>query len=126
MLRGLVFFLFLIAVPAAARPAVIKEADFLWSSPGISRQAIGTVAPGAQVEILRDGWQWTRISVEGHKGFVATNVLLEPPPVALSGDPTCDQGYPYSGSPLYFFGLTAIRHSGILGDLLGTHIYRPC
>jgi hypothetical protein len=126
MRLALVFTLSLVAASASARPAVLRDAANLWSGPGISHYVIGTIAPGAEVDILRDGWRWTRISVEGQKGFVATDLLVEPPPAVLSGDATCDLGYPYSGSPLYFFGLGAIRHTGWLGDLLGTHVYRPC
>jgi hypothetical protein len=60
------------------------------------------------------------------KPVVATRPIATVPP-GDPNDPTCDLGYPYSGSAPYFWTPTTfLRHTGPLALLLGEHVERPC
>ncbi len=50
----------------------------------------------------------------------------ERPSAVASRDRHCGPAYPYSGSNVYFTGLTELRTSEPLGALFGYHVQRPC
>ena len=112
-----------LAGPAGAADAIIVREPFVVrSGPGHAYPVVVAAPEGAALDVLRYDAQWSRVSVDGRRGYVPT-ALVAPPPVP---GPSCDYGYPYSGSARFFTGLTELRHSGPLGLLLGTHIQRPC
>ena len=115
--------LLLAVTPAGAFDVVeVREPFDLRSGPGARYPVVVAAPEGATLKVLRYDAEWSRVSVEGRRGYVPTGLVAPPP----APGPSCDYGYPYSGSARYFTGLTEIRHGGPLGLLLGTHIQRPC
>lgn len=100
----------------------------LRAKPGVKRPVVVTVAAGGEVDVLKDGREWALVSFQGRPLYASTAQLTNATPSDLpSPDPTCDYGYPYSGSNLFFARpLTQLRHSEPLGFLLGYHNYYPC
>ncbi|WP_036282927.1 SH3 domain-containing protein [Methylocystis sp. ATCC 49242] len=114
---------------AAANMLTLAEPVQLRAGPGARHRVVASAPAGATLVVLRDGEQWTKVSLDGRRGYVATATLVEAPPVAVApaDDPTCDYGYPYSGSGLFFSPPhTQFRHSGLLGFFLGYHRRYPC
>lgn len=125
----LILFLCVAAAPALARPADVVRPTQLRSGPGERFAPVGMLEPGSTVNVIRPGVVWSRASFADFVGFVRNRDLrkLMPRDETPGGlDPWCDAGYPYSGSARYFTGLTALRHTGFAGALLGEHVYRPC
>lgn len=115
---------------AAARPLALAQEAALRAGPGLRYRVIAALPAGTSVDVLRHGRVWTRVAVDGQRGYIAAVELVfhDAPRGVASGadDPACDYGYPYSGSGAYFTGLTALRHSEPLGYLLGFHRRWPC
>lgn len=124
MLRSLLAVVIcLLASPVIAANAVaVRQPFVVRSGPGEKFPVVVSAPEGAVLDVLRYDAAWSRVSVDGRRGYVPT-ALVAPPPAP---GPDCDYGYPYSGSARYFGGLTELRHSGPLGLLLGTHVQRPC
>lgn len=104
----------------------------LRAGPSAHARVLAVLAEGAEVivEAIHQGARhdWTFVTVAGLRGYVASSAL-EPRPYAstlAAENPHCDLGYPYSGSSVYFTGLTELRTSEPLGALLGYHVQRPC
>jgi len=110
---------------------VSAEAE-LRAGPSVQARVVGVLAEGVEVivESIRQGARrdWTFVTVAGLRGYVATAALAPQPYVSTlaAENPHCDLGYPYSGSSVYFSGLTELRASEPLGALFGYHIQRPC
>jgi len=109
-----------------ATEAVLRE------RPSAKAQALAVLAAGAEliIESPRQGASrdWTFVTVSGLRGYVAS-AALSPQSYAstlAAESPHCDLGYPYSGSSVYFTGLTELRTSEPLGALFGYHVQRPC
>lgn len=122
--------LFLVAAgAAAAHELTLAEPVELRARPELRHRVAATAPAGATLEVLREGPTWTRVSLNGRRFYAPTSQLAgaAPPAVSPADDPTCDYGYPYSGSGAYFAGgLTELRHSEPLGFLLGYHRRYPC
>jgi len=104
----------------------------LRAAPNVHARVLAVLAEGVEVivESIRQGARhdWTFVTVAGLRGYVPA-AELAPQPYAstlAAENPHCDLGYPYSGSSVYFTGLTELRTSEPLGDLLGYHVQRPC
>jgi hypothetical protein len=104
----------------------------LRAAPNVHARVLAVLAEGVEVivESIRQGARhdWTFVTVAGLRGYVPA-AELAPQPYAstlAAENPHCDLGYPYSGSSVYFTGLTELRTSEPLGALLGYHIQRPC
>jgi hypothetical protein len=114
---------------AQAGSAVVLRVAHVRPAPGVYDAALATLSPGDVVEVLEKGERWSLVSCCGLRGYVAT-ALIGRAGRTLYYSPedsrSCDLGYPYSGSAGFFEGLPAVRHSGPLGWLLGTHVRRPC
>ena len=134
--RAIVYFLgfagAISAGQACALSVTLERPALLRAGPGARYRVLAALPASATVDILRDGRVWSRVEYDGLRGYasaswsvgVATQATPFPP--APVDDPTCDYGYPYSGSGAYFTGLTELRHSGPLGALLGYHRRWPC
>lgn len=111
------------AAQAMAFDAVtVREPLVVRAGPGEKYPVVVSAPEGALLKVLRYDALWSRVSVDGRRGYAPTAQVAPSP---LPG-PSCDYGYPYSGSARFFEGLTELRHGGPLGLLLGTHIQRPC
>ncbi|MGA3062003.1 MAG: hypothetical protein ABSD90_02115 [Methylocystis sp.] len=104
----------------------------LRAAPNVHARVLAVLAEGVEVivESIRQGARhdWTFVTVAGLRGYVPA-AELAPQPYAstlAAENPHCDLGYPYSGSSVYFTGLTELRTSEPLGALLGYHVQRPC
>jgi hypothetical protein len=112
--------------------ATVSAEAKLRARPSVHARALAVLAEGVEVivESIDQGARhdWTFVTVAGLRGYVAT-AELAPQPYAstlAAENPHCDLGYPYSGSSVYFTGLTELRTSEPLGALFGYHIQRPC
>lgn len=116
--------------------ADVAQAEFLARQATLragpeSRAPIIAVLPaGAQALVEPGPGGWSLLIVGGWlSGYAQTNLLkltLQPEGEAAAVANSCDLGYPYSGSAVYFTGLTALRTSEPLSFLFGRHIARPC
>ncbi|QGM98174.1 SH3 domain-containing protein [Methylocystis parvus] len=113
---------------ALAQIVTLREPVDLRAKPGARRPIIVTVAPGGSVEVLKDGREWVLVGFEGRRFYAAAAQLTNATPSDVpSVDPTCDYGYPYSGSgQLFMRPLARLRHSEPLGFFLGYHRFYPC
>ncbi|WP_442754545.1 SH3 domain-containing protein [Methylocystis sp. JAN1] len=100
----------------------------LRAKPGAKRPVVITVAAGGELDVVKDGREWVVVSFQGRSFYASAAQLTNATPSDRpSPDPTCDYGYPYSGSNLFFTRpLAQLRHSEPLGFLLGYHNYYPC
>lgn len=100
----------------------------LRAKPGRNRPIVVTVATGGEVDVLKDGREWALVAFQGRPLYASAAQLANATPSDLPPvDPTCDYGYPYSGSGAFFARpLAQLRHSEPLGFLLGYHRYYPC
>lgn len=118
------------AAVAAAQELTLAQPLLLRAGPGPHHRVVAAAPAGATLVLLRDGTEWTRVSLDGRRGYVASSQIIataRPVGVPPVDDPTCDYGYPYSGSGAYFAGgLTELRHSEPLGFLFGYHRFYPC
>ncbi|MEK4033897.1 SH3 domain-containing protein [Methylocystis sp. IM3] len=89
---------------------------------------VTVIAPAdTEVTVLGEGRDWIPLALNGQRFFASRAAMVNASPAAAPGpDPTCDYGYPYSGSGLFFARpLAQLRH-GAFGFLLGTHRFYPC
>lgn len=100
----------------------------LRAHPGRNHPVVVIAPADTEVVILGEGGRWIPVALQGQRFYASAAALANAAPSAAPGpDPTCDYGYPYSGSGLFFARpLAQLRHSGPLGALLGTHRYYPC
>lgn len=122
--------LFASAGVSFAHDFILAGPVILRAGPGLHFRYVLTAPPGAELTMLQGGRIWSRVSVDGRRGYVVTADLVGPPaPPRLPPpvDPNCDYGYPYSGSGQYFATpLNSIRHGQLFGALLGYHVRYPC
>ncbi len=111
-----------------AEVATLRSPVDLRAKPGRKRPIVVTVAAGGEVDVLKDGREWALVSFRGQPFYASSAQLTNATPSdEPSPDPTCDYGYPYSGSNLFFARpLAQLRHSEPLGALLGYHRFYPC
>ncbi|PPD43087.1 MAG: hypothetical protein CTY15_10820 [Methylocystis sp.] len=112
----------------AASAVELQEPVELRAKPGVRRPVVVIAPIGADVTVLDDRRDWVLVSFDGRQLYAPVAQLVAATPTHQAGpDPTCDYGYPYSGSG-YFFSreLTQMRHSGPPGFLLGFHRFYPC
>ncbi len=134
MRRLLIMLMFLAGAAAAAASeiCVFPEGAVLRAGPRKDAKVLAVVPPGGTAEIVDYGRYWTIVAFGGFRGYISRSAIirkgayLSPMEVMSLENPGCDLGYPYSGSSRYFYGLTELRHTGLLGALLGEHVYRPC
>lgn len=120
----------LLAAPRAASADVLSlhaPVD-LREQPGAKRPVVVTLPPGTDVTVLDEKGKWVELDFEGRRYFAsAVQIAAASPSFTPGPDPTCDYGYPYSGSGLFFARpLAQLRHSEPLGFLFGYHRYYPC
>lgn len=125
----------LLAVASAsgvgARDLIVNLPIVARAGPGLHYREVTTAQPGVVLTLLREGRVWSRVEIDGRKGYVVTADVFGPRPTHVKPpppvDPNCDYGYPYSGSGQYFATpLNTLRHSEPLGALLGYHVRWPC
>ncbi len=115
-------------VPSFAEIVTLRAPVDLREKPGSKRPIVVTVAAGGDVDVLEDGREWVRVAFEGRPLYAPAAQLANATPSDVpSVDPTCDYGYPYSGSNQFFMRpLARLRHGEPLGFLLGYHRFHPC
>jgi hypothetical protein len=118
-----------VVVWSAAAEVLIQSVD-LRARPTTNARIYGVLAAGATVLVESSHRGWSLVAFDELRGYIPSSALapleLRENTAMSAENPHCDLGYPYSGSSVYFTGLTELRHSGPLGALLGYHIYRPC
>jgi hypothetical protein len=125
---AIVFALAASAGAAFAQALILHDPVDLRTRPGARRPIVVTAPAGAELLILDGAGKWLPVSYEGRRFYAPAVQLAAAAPSDQPGpDPTCDYGYPYSGSN-YFFArpLARLRHSEPLGFLLGYHRFYPC
>jgi hypothetical protein len=106
---------------------IVAREICLRARPAVAAPIVTTLGEGVEVVVRSSRRGWSLVSAGEAGGYVPTSALVRASPyVGHEPNPNCDLGYPYSGSSVYFTGLTELRHSGLLGALLGYHISRPC
>lgn len=120
----------LLAAPRAALADVLtlRSPVDLRDRPVAKRQVMVTLPAGTDVTLLDEKGKWVELDFQGARYYApAVQVANATPSFTPGPDPTCDYGYPYSGSGLYFARpLAQLRHSEPLGFLFGYHRYYPC
>jgi hypothetical protein len=113
---------------AVADSVTLREPVDLRARPGSGRRVVATAPAGAELVVLGEGREWSPVSFEGRRLYARTARLVAVTPAAAPGsDPTCDYGYPYSGSGEFFARpLAQLRHGEPLGFLFGYHRFYPC
>lgn len=116
------------ATASLANMVTLNEPVDLRVKPGVKRPVAVTAPAGAQLVVLDDRRDWIVVSFEGKRFWAPVGRLVAATPTDQpSPDPTCDYGYPYSGSNYFFtHPLAQLRHSEPLGFLLGYHRFYPC
>ena len=98
--------------------------------PALSHKIIQTAPAGSSLILLQEEEEWSHVDFQGRRFYAPTEKLTparEQTSSSSTDDPTCDYGYPYSGSNLFFDRpLAKIRHSEPLGFLFGYHRRSPC
>jgi hypothetical protein len=132
-MRGLLFLLAAFAVlalsPVARADALTLHAAVdLRDRPATKRPVLVTLPSGTDVDVIGGTGKWVEIGFEGQRYYApAVQIAAASPSFTPGPDPTCDYGYPYSGSGLFFARpLAQLRHSEPLGFLFGYHRYYPC
>lgn len=117
---------------ARAQTVTLSQALELRAGPGARYRLLATAPAGAALTPEPDGAEWTRVDYKGRSYYADSRRLIaasggDSPSQSLTADPTCDYGYPYSGSNLFFDRpLAKLRHSEPLGFLFGYHRRNPC
>lgn len=98
--------------------------------PAFSHKIIATAPAGSSLILLQEEEEWSGVDFQGRRLYAPTAKLStarEQSSSTATDDPTCDYGYPYSGSNLFFDRpLAKLRHSEPLGFLFGYHRRSPC
>lgn len=120
----------LLMAPRAALSDVLtlRAPVDLREHPATKRLVVVTLPAGTDVTVLDEKGKWVELDFEGRRYFAPAVQIANASPSFIPGpDPTCDYGYPYSGSGLFFARpLAQFRHSEPLGFLFGYHRYYPC
>jgi hypothetical protein len=113
---------------AISQVVTLHEPVDLRAKPGAKRAVVVTAPAGAELEVLREGREWASVSFDGRRLYAPAAQLANATPSDLPApDPSCDYGYPYSGSGRFFARpLAQLRHGEPLGFLLGYHRFYPC
>jgi hypothetical protein len=113
---------------ALAETITLAEPVELRAQPGARRRVVATAPAGAELSVLGAGRDFAPVSYDGRRLYAPTAQLVAATPSAAPGsDPTCDYGYPYSGSGQFFARpLARLRHGEPLGFLFGYHRFYPC
>ncbi len=118
-----------VVIWSAAAETLVQGVE-LRSRPTANTRIYGVLAAGTTVLVESSRQGWSLVAVDELRGYIPSSALapleLRENTAMSAENPHCDLGYPYSGSSVYFTGLTELRHSGPLGALLGYHIARPC
>lgn len=132
-MRRFLFILAAFALLAAPRVALSDVLSLhapvdLRERPVAKRPVVVTLPAGTDVTVLDEKGKWVELDFEGRRYFApAVQIAAASPSFTPGPDPTCDYGYPYSGSGLFFARpLAQLRHSEPLGFLFGYHRYYPC
>lgn len=118
-----------IASPAAAAHALtLAESVDLRAGRGLKHRILMTAPAGSELVVLSDGGKWIPVAFQGRRFYAPVAQIVAASPTDEPGpDPTCDYGYPYSGSGLFFARpLAQLRHGEPLGFLFGYHRFYPC
>jgi hypothetical protein len=117
-----------LAGSAFAEVLTLREPVDLRVTPGPKGRLALTAPVDSQLVILEDGDRWASVASAGRRYYASkTQLVAASPSDAPAPDPTCDYGYPYSGSGVFFARpLARLRHSEPFGFLLGYHRYYPC
>ncbi|QGM44782.1 SH3 domain-containing protein [Methylocystis heyeri] len=116
-----------VAFNGSALAEILTREICLRARPAANAAVVGTLGEGAEVAVQSSRRGWSLVGVGGARGYVPTSALARLAPYSANEpNPNCDLGYPYSGSSVYFTGLTALRTEGPLAALFGRHISRPC
>ena len=124
-------FVFALAAPvgaAFAEALTLHDPVDLRTRPGAKRPIALTVPAGGELIILGEGDKWVPVAFEGRRFYAPyAQLVAASPSDQPAPDPTCDYGYPYSGSNYFFTRpLAQLRHSEPLGAFLGYHRFYPC
>jgi hypothetical protein len=116
---------------ASAQTSVtLAQAVPLRLKPKLSHKIIETAPAGSSLILLQEDEEWSHIDFQGRRFYAPTAKLTmasQQTSATATDDPTCDYGYPYSGSNLFFDRpLAKLRHSEPLGFLFGYHRRSPC
>jgi len=113
---------------AAAHVLTLAEPVELRAGRGPKHPIIATAPAGAELVVMHRGRKWAPVSFEGRRLYAPeTQLVGATPSDAPSPDPSCDYGYPYSGSGQFFARpLAQLRHGEPLGFLFGYHRFYPC
>ncbi|GDX37915.1 hypothetical protein LBMAG20_01300 [Methylocystaceae bacterium] len=116
---------------ASAQTSVtLTQAVPLRLKPKLSHKIIETAPAGSSLILLQEDEEWSHIDFQGRRFYAPTAKLTmasQQTSATATDDPTCDYGYPYSGSNLFFDRpLAKLRHSEPLGFLFGYHRRSPC
>jgi hypothetical protein len=132
-MRRFLFLLAALALLASPRVALsdvltLRSPVDLRERPVAKRPVVVTLPAGTDVTVLDDKGKWIELDFEGRRYYASAVQVANASPSFVPGpDPTCDYGYPYSGSGLFFARpLAQLRHSEPLGFLFGYHRYYPC
>ncbi len=111
-----------------AQVITLHEAVDLREQPRKKCPVTVTVPIGSELMILGEGKDWVPVALNGRQYYApAVQLIAATPSLTPSPDPTCDYGYPYSGSNQFFQRpLAQLRHSTPLGFLFGYHRFYPC
>lgn len=132
-MRRFLFVLVALALLASAQGALsdvitLRASVDLRERPETKRLVVVTLPAGTDVNLLGEKGKWIEVDFEGRRYYApAVQIAAASPSFTPGPDPTCDYGYPYSGSGLFFARpLAQFRHSQPLGFLFGYHNYYPC
>lgn len=116
------------ASASLAQVVTLHDPVDLRARPGAKRPVVMTAPVGSDLTVMSDGREWVAVDFEGKRFYAPAVQLAAATPASAPGaDPTCDYGYPYSGSGQFFARpLAQLRHSGPFGFLLGDHRFYPC
>jgi len=116
-----------IAFGGSAFAEIVMQDAVLRARPTEKARIVGALGAGAEVFVEGSRHGWSLVSVNEIRGYLPSRALARLAPYSANEpNPHCDLGYPYSGSSVFFSGLTALRTEGPLAALFGRHISRPC
>lgn len=116
-----------------AQTITLEEATPLKIKPEISSEVSIYAKKGDVINVVSNSREWVYLAYKGKNYYTEFGNLYKIYtgnigfPVSASSDATCDYGYTYSGSNIYFERpLAKMRHSDPLGFLFGNHERYPC
>jgi hypothetical protein len=112
-----------------AQAEYLAEQATLRAEPQGNAPIVAVLPAGAEARVEPGPRGWSFLVVGQFSGYAQTKRLkltLAPEGEAAVVATSCDLGYPYSGSAVYFTGLTELRTSEPFSFLFGRHVARPC